>query len=129
MFKGTLSTNSNGVCSRYGSEFSFLSAKDVARLQIPMHDKVVFGEVDFAGSRYKQVELPKFTLQVPTEDKKSHFAIPLDLTALKTTKMSEKKKQAAMTMPSILGMDFLKSHKVGLHVFAAEDLAYLEFSG
>ena len=92
-----------------GSSDSFLSELDVKRLKIPIKDKEVKNEIDFGGSRFKQVSLPK-----------------INLSALKTTKLSEKKIQIAQTLSSILGIDFLKEQKLSLHIILSENLAYLE---
>lgn len=111
-----------------GSPDSFLSQKDVVKLQIPMKDRPVKGDVNFGGSTYKQVNLPAFTIYLLKEDKgsKDYVKFNVPLTALKTSKTSEKKKQVAYALPSILGIDFLKSQKVSLHVILTEDMAYLQ---
>ncbi|MBW2976639.1 retroviral-like aspartic protease family protein [Candidatus Woesearchaeota archaeon] len=90
-----------------GSQDSFLSQKDVIKLQIPVSGKPTKGEVDFGGSRFKQVELPPFNVHLLNENQKA-IMLKFSLTALKTTKSSEKKIQIAETLPSILGTDFLK---------------------
>ncbi len=45
-----------------GSPDSYFSEKDVIRLQIPVSGKPPKDEVDFGGSRYKQIELPKIKM-------------------------------------------------------------------
>ena len=114
-----------------GSQDSFLSYKDVLRLQIPIKDRISAEEVDFGGSRFKRVILPQFKLHLLKEDKenKEHITIDVELSALKTTKTSIPKMQIAQQLPSILGMDFLKKQKVSLHVILTENLAYLEYEG
>ena len=72
-----------------GSQDSFLSQKDVAKLQIPMNGRAVKAEVDFGGSRFKQVELPPFSLHLLKEDKAA-VTLNVSLKAIKTTKTSEK---------------------------------------
>ncbi len=112
-----------------GSADSYFSQKDVVRLQIPIKDKPIVGEVDFGGSRFNRVDLPKFKLYLLKEDKekKDYFEIDLGLSALKTTKTSLKNIQIAQQLPSILGMDFLKKQKFSLHVILTEGLAYLQY--
>jgi len=108
-----------------GSKDSFLSEKDVVKLQVPVMGKPVKGQVDFGGSRFNQVELPEFTLHILDEAKKA-IAVKTKLMAVKTTKTSEDKIQRALALPSILGMDFLKEQGFKLVVVAKEGLARLE---
>ena len=112
-----------------GSADSYLGDKDVRILQISVKDRESKGEVDVGGSRFKQVSLPKIKMYLLKEVNSKHDYIELQvsLSALKTTKSSKKKIQMAQALPSILGMDFLKEQKMSLHVFPAEDLAYLEY--
>lgn len=112
-----------------GSPDSYLSDKDVRRLQVPIKDKTSEGEVDLGGSRFKKISLPKITMYLLKEnqEKKEHHTLEISLSALKTTKMSEKKIQMAQMLPSLLGLDFLKEQKISLHVILTENLAYLEF--
>ncbi len=110
-----------------GSSTSYLSDKDVRKLQIPIKDREINEEVDFGGSRFKQISLPKITIYLLKEDRtKGYLTFSVSLSALKTTKMSERKIQSAQMLPSILGLDFLKEQKLSLHVILKEDLAYLE---
>ena len=108
-----------------GSSDSFLSELDVKRLKIPIKDKEVKNEIDFGGSRFKQVSLPKINLYLLKENKETDL-FKINLSALKTTKLSEKKIQIAQTLSSILGIDFLKEQKLSLHIILSENLAYLE---
>lgn len=111
-----------------GSSDSYLSDKDVRRLQIPIKNRASKGEVDFGGSRYKKISLPEITLYLLKEDKEEGYhTLKIRLSALKTTKISERKVIIAQALPSILGLDFLKEQKISLHVILNEDLAYLEF--
>ncbi len=115
-----------------GSSSSYLSEKEIKRLQIPIKEKPSKGEVDFGGSRFKQVSLPKFKMYLLKENKqnKEHFDLDLYLSALKTTKVSPKKVHVAEELPSILGLDFLQEQKFSLHVVLTENnLAYLQYEG
>lgn len=110
-----------------GSPDSYLSDKDVRRMQIPMRDTPSIGEVDFGGSRFKQIRLPKIKMYFLQGDiKKGYYELEASLLALKTTKMSEEKIQRAQVLPSILGLDFLREQKISLHVILIENLAYLQ---
>ena len=114
-----------------GSPDSYLSNKDVMKLQIPVRNRSVKGIVDFGGSRFQQVELPKFNMYLLKEDiqNKSYIELKISLLALKTTKISEEKIQVAYSLPSILGLDFLKEQKLSLHVILTENIAYLQSEG
>jgi len=111
-----------------GSPDSYLSNSDIENMQIPMKGIQSKGEVDFGGSRFKQFTLPKMTMHILKEDKQKNDYVTLkaSLSALKTTKTSEKKRQTAHKLPSILGMSFLKEQRVSLHVILTEDMAYLQ---
>jgi len=113
-----------------GSSSSYLSEKEVKRLHIPIKQRPSETEVDFGGSRFKQVKLPPFQMYLLREDKeKEHFDLPLSISALKTTKMSSKKVRIAEELPSILGLDFLREQKFSLHVVLTENIAYLQYEG
>ncbi len=109
-----------------GSPYSFLSGKDVKVLQIPIKGKTAKEELDFGGSRFKKVELPKFELFLLKESE-GHIALSVNLSALHTTKQAPKKIKTALMLPSILGMDFLRDQKFSLHVLLTENLAYLQY--
>src|SRR3989338_5637750 len=67
-----------------GSPDSYLSDKDVRRLQIPMKDRPAEGEVDFGGSRFKQIALPNITMYLLKENKDDGYCtLSVKLRALK----------------------------------------------
>ena len=109
-----------------GSQNSYLSYLDVLRLQVPISEKPSDKEVDFGGSRFKQILLPTIKIHLLTDDKSTTLTLEININALKTTKTAPKKVQIAESLPSILGMDFLKEQKLSLHIILTEDLAYLE---
>ncbi len=109
-----------------GSNISFLSNKDVLKMQasLPEHND---GEIDFGGSRFKKARLPKINIHVLKEGKsREYFTFKTTLYGLKTTKESEKKKEIALELPSVLGVDFLREQKLSLHYISTENMAYLE---
>jgi hypothetical protein len=114
-----------------GSPDSYMSDNDVRRLQIPIKNRSSAGEVDFGGSRFNQIYLPKFDMYLLKENKqrKDYLSLKVLLSALKTTKTSEHKTRIAQSLPSILGLDFLKEQKLSLHVILTEGLAYLQYEG
>ena len=109
-----------------GSQNSYLGYLDVRRLQISTSDKSSDKEINFGGSRFKQIPIPKLKMHLLTDDKSTALSLDVQISALKTTKTSTKNIQIAEQLPSILGMDFLKEQKLSLHVILSEDLAYLE---
>jgi len=110
-----------------GSPDSYLSGKDVKVLQVPLKGRSSSGEVDFGGSRFKHVSIPKIKMYLLKEGKQDDYVeLNVNLKALKTTRTSERNIQVAESLPSILGMDFLKDQKLSLHVILAEDMAYLQ---
>lgn len=111
-----------------GSPYSFISGKDVRVLQIPVKGKTTKEELDFGGSRFKKVQVPKFDMFLLKETNDS-MALKVNLSALHTTKQAKKKIKTALMLPSILGMDFLLEQKFSLHVILTENLAYLQYEG
>ena len=110
-----------------GSPDSYLSGKDVKVLQVPLKDRISSGEVDFGGSRFKHISIPKIKMYLLKEGKQEEYVeLDVDLKALKTIRTSERNIQVAESLPSILGMDFLRDQKLSLHVVLTEDLAYLQ---
>lgn len=113
-----------------GSPVSFLSERDVKRFHVPLGFGFE-GEIDFGGSRFKQVSLPKITMYLLPElrEKDEPLTLSVSLSALKTTKTSPVKVQIAQTLPSILGLNFLREQKLSLHVILTEELVYLQYEG
>ncbi len=113
-----------------GSPSSLLSEREVKRLRIPLerHDG---GEVDFGGSRFKKISLPPCTIHLLPEkqDSDESFVLSVSLAALRATKMPLSQEQMAPTLPSILGLNFLREQKLSLHVILTEELAYLQYEG
>lgn len=111
-----------------GSSNSYLSDKDVRMMQIPVKDRSTKEDVNVGGSKFKQVSIPQFTVYLLKEGKgRDYIKIQVTLSALKTTKCSEKKIQTAQTIPSLLGLDFLKEQKAVLYVNVNEEISYIEF--
>ncbi|NOZ81138.1 MAG: hypothetical protein GXP63_05690 [DPANN group archaeon] len=108
-----------------GSNFSFLSYKDVLQLQIPMKNRRSMGRIQFGGSDFDKTELPPINLLMLKENKTDHINIKVILGALLTKKTSERKRKIAETLPSILGMDFLSINNFSLHIYPHEKIAYL----
>lgn len=114
-----------------GSPNSYFSYKDVIKLQIPLAGKNPSGQTDFGGSRFDQIPLPKVTMYILKEGKQSkdYYTVNVSMSALRTTKTSQKNIKVAEQLPSILGIDFLKEQKFSLHLILTEDLAYLQYEG
>lgn len=113
-----------------GSPSSLLSEREVKRLQISLeqHDE---GEVDFGGSRFKKISLPLCTLHLLPEkqDSDEPVVLAVSLAALRASKTFPPQRQTAPTLPSILGLNFLREQKLSLHVILTEELAYLQYEG
>ncbi len=111
-----------------GSSDSYVGDRDVKRLQIATKGKISKGEIEFGGSRFQQISIPKFTMHLLKEDKQDNECMTLHVTlsALKTTKSSPRKIQIAQTLPSILGLDFLREQRLSLHVILTENIVYLQ---
>ena len=56
-----------------GSPDSYLSDKDVRRMQIPVKGRASSGEVDFGGSRFRKIELPQFDVYLLKEGSQNDF--------------------------------------------------------
>ena len=113
-----------------GSPDSYISDRDVRRLQIHLKGKGSAGEVDLGGSRFRKIGLPKLDMYLLKEGSLAEYmSLRHSFCALQTTKSSQKKIAIAQTIPSILGMDFLRENKVSLHVILTEDMAFLEYGG
>ena len=109
-----------------GSSESYLSLIDISKLQIPLGHKETTGKVNFGGSTYNTISLPKFTFYMLKEDKSALKRENVTLFALQPITTSPTKLQFSQTLPSILGLDFLKNQKLSLHVVLTEDMAYLQ---
>ncbi|MBI2650751.1 hypothetical protein HYX04_05590 [Candidatus Woesearchaeota archaeon] len=111
-----------------GSPESYIGQRDSTKLQIPVKDKKNEGIVAFGGSQYKKIILPPFNFYLLKQDKQKndYISLKVNLRALKTSKISEQKIQAADALPSILGLNFLREQKLSLHVVLTEDMAYLQ---
>jgi hypothetical protein len=111
-----------------GSSDSYISMKDAVKLQIPLTTKRKSGEIDFGGSRFDKISLPKFTTYVLQENNKKndYHNFKIRIYALRSNKNNNMKLQTAESLPSILGLNFLKEQNLSLHVFMDEESAYLK---
>ncbi|MFH1590953.1 MAG: hypothetical protein ABIC95_03415 [archaeon] len=117
-----------------GSPYSFISYGDALKFQIPLSQYTKSEALQFGGSTYNRVQLPHLDLYVFKEGWKAAeelseeylLRMNIEINALKTTKKGKEKERLAQMMPSIIGMDFLEKHKMGLFVNPSEKIAYLE---
>ena len=100
---------------------------DISKLQISLGNKEAIGKINFGGSTYNTIPLPKFTFYMLKEDKSLLKKQGVTLSALQPITTSPTKLQFSQTLPSILGLDFLKNQKLSLHVILTEDIAYLQY--
>ena len=112
-----------------GSSESYLSLIDISKLQISLGDRESTGKINFGGSTYNTIPLPKFKFDMLKEDKSTLESKDVTLSALQPITKSPTKVQFSQTLPSILGLDFLKNQKLSLHVILTEDIAYLQYGG
>ncbi|MBI2138260.1 hypothetical protein HYU13_01605 [Candidatus Woesearchaeota archaeon] len=108
-----------------GSTDSLLSTLETTRLQIPVTSLKRKEDIPIGGSVFEQLDLPEFIIHVLDEGG-SLLTLNQNLSALRLSKVSYKKKEFVSALPSILGIDFLRRNKLSLHFFPAEDIAYLE---
>ena len=110
-----------------GSSESYLSLIDISKLQISLGHREATGKIKFGGSTYNTIPLPKFTFYILKEDKSLLKKQDITLFALQPITTSPTKLQFSQTLPSILGLDFLRNQKMSLHVILTEDMAYLQY--
>ena len=110
-----------------GSPESYLSQIDINKLQIPLGNKEVKDKINLGGSQYNTLPLPKFKFYMLKDNKSVLEKEGLTLYALQSVTTSPSKIQFSQTLPSILGLDFLKEQKLSLHVILTEDMAYLQY--
>jgi hypothetical protein len=109
-----------------GSEQSLLSDAAVKTLQVSLDGKSTHGQIRFGGATYDCIELPKTTFYVLLDDLRTPRKLSVTLTALRTQRISERKRQAAEALPCVLGIQFLQDQGIALHYLPKEKLAYLE---
>ena len=110
-----------------GSPASYFSEGDVKRSQIPLKGKRGTGRVNIGGSGYETIKLPSMEMIMLKEGLKEHFSRKINLSALQTTKSSPSQIIVAQSIPSLLGIDFLREQNSSLFVNVREGIAYLEF--
>lgn len=109
-----------------GCTESFICPVDVKRLQIPLKDRKFDSSVEIGGSKYREAKLDSAWIHVLAENKETPLRLKVEPYVLKTSRISKKKLASALSIPSILGLDFLKSQKISLHVYMHKNKAYLE---
>lgn len=108
-----------------GSPESFFSQAEVRKFNIPMNHLKDKGYVFFGGTKHK-VKVASSVKIIVINDKQEKREFTHDIGAIETMKKSIKSIQIAEALPSVIGMDFLREHKLSLHVFPSEKIAYLE---
>lgn len=110
-----------------GSPDSYITYKDVLKLQIPLEGKQSKGITNFGGSKFNTIQLPHFKFHLIKSGNEQILELDnISLYALKPTKTSKEHQLLIEALPSILGLDFLKEQKLSLHVVLSEDLVYLQ---
>ena len=109
-----------------GSPNSFFSQAEVKKFNIPMKALKDEGYLFFGGSKHRVKTASSIQLFVINDQHQKKEFIQ-DIGAIETTKKTVKNIQIAETLPSVIGMDFLKQQKLSLHVYPSEKIAYLEF--
>lgn len=108
-----------------GSPASFFSQAEVKRLSIHTGSLAEEGFIFFGGSKHKvRVASAVDLIMLTDQNEKKEFKH--NMQAIETTKKNLQNLQVVETLPSIIGLDFLKEHKLSLHVFPSQQLAYLE---
>ncbi len=107
-----------------GSSMTFFSQADTKRLKIPLEGRAEKESIQFGGFNFRLIETAGFEIFLLTEE--NNFKLKYDMDAIKATKKSKDATIKAEGRPSIIGMDFLKKHNLSLHIYPAEELAYLE---
>jgi hypothetical protein len=112
-----------------GSSKTIISEKDALRLQIPLH--ILEGsEMAYIGST--PVELFKMGSAILNLRKENDEIESIQFSNIcvgRSTKKDEKSKNISLSMPSILGVDFLKEGGFKLIFDPINDIAYLEKKG
>ena len=110
-----------------GSPESYLSQIDIQKLQIPLSSRETTDKINLGGSQYNTISLPKFKFYMLKDDKSIIEKDDITLYALQPLTTSPTKLQFSQTLPSILGLDFLREQKLSLHVILTEDMTYLQY--
>ncbi len=109
-----------------GSTISFISEGDAFRLHIPMSKLKSEGIAEVGGCTSMLYELKKVVLSFKNEKGKIE---KIDLPAiyvLKSTKRDKKNLALSRSLPSAIGVDFLKSQKFDIRTEITKNIAYLE---
>lgn len=109
-----------------GSPDSFLSPMDISKLQISLAGKKSTSPVKLGGSQYNAIPLPDFKFYMLKDDKSIFTEENIKIYGLQPVTTSLEKLQSSQTLPSILGMNFLRNQKFSLHVILTENIAFLE---
>ncbi len=107
-----------------GSPMTFFSQAETKILKIPLEGRREKEVIQFGGFNFKSIETEDFNIYMLID--KNNFNITHKMDAIKVTRMSEDARIKAESLPSIMGMDFLKKHNLSLHIYPAEELACLQ---
>ncbi|GEM_PF-5964617 len=118
-----------GVCHAFvdtGSPITFISQTDANRLNI-QPSKVSSRTMRIGGSPVLMYSVKNMKIKVMCEDNKTicDLSLPTIGLALPIPNNTQSIKNAK-TLPSIIGVDMLKYHKLALYFDVANDISYLE---
>lgn len=108
-----------------GSPYTLISKTDADRLRIRVfgHPRTIL----LGGAPILSYETKGVQLKVLCEDKKTAYDISLPaLGILKPIPNNEQSMRVVGTIPSIIGVDLLKHHRLALYFDAINDISYLE---
>ncbi|PIN83206.1 hypothetical protein COV61_03810 [Candidatus Micrarchaeota archaeon CG11_big_fil_rev_8_21_14_0_20_47_5] len=114
-----------------GSNVSFISYKDALRLNIPFNTLKFREHMHLGGTKFNLCEINSIELSFDAEGNENCIEkISLKTFSVATTaKKTEEGIEYAKQIPSLLGLDFLRSAGLALYANPSKNIAYLEREG
>lgn len=114
-----------------GSPYTVIAPRDAMRFRLSMKGlaRRPGHSIHLAGFKFKRHPMGETRLTIRTEKESPITVLSPCFSIIVPTKVNKKILKDVQSIPSIMGIDFLEEHNVGLYFDPIEKLAYLNFKG
>lgn len=109
-----------------GSPETFLSERDALTLNIPFLKLSFSKHTRIGGTTFETLKMEDVTLYFKDEENKSEIIKLPSIQIIKGSKQNEEERMKALSIPSLLGTDFLLSNNFALYFHPSMNIAFLE---
>jgi hypothetical protein len=110
-----------------GSPYTVLSTNEILGTRLPIHTMQKGETISLAGFRFFKHPINNVSMSFKTETGELFKAQMLSIGALVPTKLDKPTLKAVLSIPNIIGHDFMEENRVSFYFNPSAKNAYLEY--